>query len=256
MGDQAAAAGHPEDFYELLGVARDADADTIRRAYRRQALKWHPDKQDADNRTYAEERFKLVSEAYQALSDPQKRAEYDQYGKEGVSGPGAGAAGSAANFGDVGPGFGGFGGFSSFGGPGVRVVITRSGPNGTYTETRTSTGGDGGFGGLGGHPFFAGGGARDPFDLFREVFGGRDPFTGGGLGSGGRGFGPGVFFEEDDEEAQVQRAMRLSMQEQQQSRLEEMQSDVDEDAALQEALRLSREEQDLRAAMRASMQAS
>merc|ERR1719327_1652271 len=94
-------AGHPDDYYELLEVGRNAASDEIRRAYRRQALKWHPDKQDADNRAYAEERFKLVSEAYQVLSDPQKRAAFDQFGKDGMQG-----AGSVPS--DVG-GFDGFG---------------------------------------------------------------------------------------------------------------------------------------------------
>uniref|UniRef100_A0A7S1RYK6 J domain-containing protein n=1 Tax=Alexandrium catenella TaxID=2925 RepID=A0A7S1RYK6_ALECA len=252
MGDQAVAAEHPQDFYELLGVQRDADVNAIKQAYRKQALKWHPDKQDPSNRSYAEERFKLVSEAYQALSDPQKRAAYDQFGKDGMRGPGAGAGSSGpSGFGDFGPGFGGF---TGFGGPGVRMVFTRTGPNGTFTETRTSTGGGAGFGGFGRDPFFGGPG-RDPFDIFREAFGGRDPFM-SGFGSGGSGRRS--FMEEDDEEAQVQHAMSLSKQEhelEERRRLrQEMQPDMDEDDALQEALRLSREEQDLQAAMQASVQ--
>jgi molecular chaperone DnaJ len=66
------------DYYEILGVNRDADADDIKKAYRKLAVKYHPDKNSGDHT--AEERFKELGEAYEALSDPQKRAAYDQYG--------------------------------------------------------------------------------------------------------------------------------------------------------------------------------
>src|SRR6186713_752524 len=66
------------DYYEVLGVERSADADEIKKAYRKLALKFHPDKNPGDKT--AEERFKELGEAYEALSDPQKRAAYDQYG--------------------------------------------------------------------------------------------------------------------------------------------------------------------------------
>jgi molecular chaperone DnaJ len=72
------------DFYEVLGVAREADAATLKRAYRELALKYHPD-QNPDN-PEAETRFKEVSEAYTVLSDPEKRARYDRRGFEGVGG--------------------------------------------------------------------------------------------------------------------------------------------------------------------------
>ena len=74
-----------KDYYKVLEIPRDADADAIKKAYRKQALRWHPDK-NQDNRQAAEEKFKDVAEAYDVLSDTQKRAVYDQYGEEGLKG--------------------------------------------------------------------------------------------------------------------------------------------------------------------------
>jgi molecular chaperone DnaJ len=71
------------DYYEILGVPRDADADAIRRAFRRLALKYHPDRSTEPE---AQERFKQIAEAYAVLSDPRKRAEYDARGHRAVAG--------------------------------------------------------------------------------------------------------------------------------------------------------------------------
>ncbi len=71
-----------EDYYELIGVSKSASADEIKKAYRKKALKYHPDRNKDDK--HAEEMFKKISEAYEILSDAQKRQMYDQYGAEGV----------------------------------------------------------------------------------------------------------------------------------------------------------------------------
>ena len=75
-----------KDYYEILGVARDADAETIKKAYKRLAIQSHPDRNPGDHE--AEERFKESSEAYQVLSDPEKRATYDRFGHDGLRGQG------------------------------------------------------------------------------------------------------------------------------------------------------------------------
>ncbi|MBA2847692.1 molecular chaperone DnaJ [Thermosulfuriphilus ammonigenes] len=77
---------HHKDYYQILGVARDASAEEIKKAYRRLALKYHPDRNPGDKE--AEERFKEASEAYEVLSDPEKRAIYDRFGHQGLSGQG------------------------------------------------------------------------------------------------------------------------------------------------------------------------
>lgn len=98
-------AENKRDYYEVLGVSKDASADEIKKAYRKSAMKYHPDRNPGDKE--AEEKFKECGEAYEVLSDPDKKARYDQYGFAGVDpnfGAGAGGAG-----------FGGFGGFEGFG---------------------------------------------------------------------------------------------------------------------------------------------
>ncbi|MGE0875975.1 MAG: molecular chaperone DnaJ [Burkholderiales bacterium] len=93
------------DYYEVLGVNRDASDEEIKKSYRKLAMKWHPDR-NPDN-VKAEENFKEAKEAYEMLSDPQKRAAYDQYGHAGVDtsagagGPGAGMGGFGDIFSDI-----------------------------------------------------------------------------------------------------------------------------------------------------------
>lgn len=87
------------DYYELLEVSRDADKSTIKKAYRKMAMKFHPDKNPGDHE--AEENFKAVNEAYQVLSDQEKRSIYDRYGKSGLEGHGQGGGFSGGGFDDL-----------------------------------------------------------------------------------------------------------------------------------------------------------
>ena len=96
-------AENKRDYYEVLGVEKGADLETIKKAYRKMAMKYHPDR-NPDNKE-AEEKFKEVGEAYEVLSDADKRARYDQYGHAGVD----------PNFGAGGYGGSGFGGFGDLG---------------------------------------------------------------------------------------------------------------------------------------------
>jgi molecular chaperone DnaJ len=86
------------DYYEVLGVNRDAPEEDLKKSYRRLAMKWHPDRNPENPR--AEEHFKEAKEAYEVLSDPHKRAAYDQFGHAGVDPATAGGAG-AGGFGDI-----------------------------------------------------------------------------------------------------------------------------------------------------------
>jgi DnaJ-class molecular chaperone len=128
------------DYYQILGVSKTASADEIKKAYRKMALQYHPDRNKGKE---AEGKFKEVTKAYEVLSDTQKRQTYDQFGaaafeQGGPSGQGAG-----------GP-FGGFGG-----------------QQGPFTYSYSNGGAQG---------FDFGGGFSDPFDIFEQFFGGGNPF--------------------------------------------------------------------------------
>ncbi len=122
------------DFYEVLGVDRNADADALKKAYRKLAIQYHPDRQqgksDAEKKD-AEEKFKEAAEAYDVLSNPDKRARYDQLGPEGydqMNGGGGFSGGGMSmedifrQFGELFGGFGFGGGFSGFGDTGGHTV--------------------------------------------------------------------------------------------------------------------------------------
>mmetsp|Transcript_126520 Transcript_126520/g.366254 ORF Transcript_126520/g.366254 Transcript_126520/m.366254 type:complete len:486 (+) Transcript_126520:137-1594(+) len=163
---QQGGASGDEDYYKILGVAKTAAPKKIKSAYRKLALKWHPDKVEESKREEAEKKFVQISEAYSVLSDEEKREIYDKYGKKGVEAHEAGQDPRSAGFGGFGGGGGG--GFQNF-----------------------NFGGGGGsqhfhFGGPGGGR----GGNFDPFSMFEEMFGaGGGGF--GGPGAGGRR-GPGA----------------------------------------------------------------
>lgn len=135
------------DYYDILGVTKSASAEELKKAYRKQALEWHPDRHK-DDKEAAERRFKEINEAYQVLSDPQKKSAYDQFGHEAFA-PGGGFRGS-----------GGFPGGGPFG-------QTQGGNWGPFTYTYTSSGGGSPYGGFD---------FGDPFDIFEQFFGGGSPF--------------------------------------------------------------------------------
>ena len=133
------------DYYQTLGVSKNASEAEIKRAYRKLALEWHPDRNKSAG---ANEKFKEINKAYEVLSDPKKKELYDQHG-EAAFAPGSGFGGAS----------GGWGGQAQTG---------RYGPF-TYTY---STGGQSPFGGV---DF---GGFTDPFEIFEQFFGGGSPFGG------------------------------------------------------------------------------
>ena len=159
------------DFYKVLGIDRGADDRALKKAYRSLALKHHPDKGGS------EEKFAEISQAYDVLSDKDKRRVYDQYGEDGVKQHEQGGA-PGGGFGNPGGGFGGGfpGGFPGGFGGGF------PGGGGGQQQFTFQFGGGGGGG--------RGGGARDPFDIFAQMFG--EESGAGGRGGGQRGGGGGA----------------------------------------------------------------
>ena len=163
--------GAKRDYYEVLGISRSADKDAIKKAYRKMAKKYHPDSNEGN--PDAEEKFKEVTEAYNVLSDPEKKNLYDQFGhaafEEGAGGAGYGEGGFNRNGGFDGSGFSGFGGFGN-----SHSGAYRS-PDGSYQEFH-----------------FEGG---DMDDILKNLFGGgfgggsNSGKAGSAHGFGGSGFG-------------------------------------------------------------------
>lgn len=131
------------DFYDVLGVDKAAGAAELKAAYRKQALAWHPDRNKAPE---AEEKFKEVNEAYEVLSNADKKAAYDQFGHSAFDQGGMGGGNPFA---------GGFGGQQTY-------------QNGPFTYSYTTSGGQD----------FSGFDFSDPFEIFEQFFGGNSPFSG------------------------------------------------------------------------------
>ena len=152
------------DYYDILGVSKSASQDEVKKAYRKQALEWHPDKHK-DNKEAAEKRFKEINEAYQVLSDSEKRKTYDQFGHQAFAqGFGRqGAAGPSNQSGRWGP----FTyTYTSSGNQGM-PFSGKAGPGSAWTYTYSTTGGK--------NPF-VGVDFGDPFDIFNQFFRGASPF--------------------------------------------------------------------------------
>lgn len=139
-----------KDYYEVLGVQKNATADEVKRAYRKLALQYHPDRNKGKD---ASEKFQEVTHAYEVLSDQQKRQAYDQFGQAAFE--------QGSPFGQAGGPFGGFGGQQHTG---------RYGPF-SYTYYTSNEPGAGGP-----QVEFDFGGFSDPFEIFEQFFGGGSPF--------------------------------------------------------------------------------
>ena len=170
-----------KDYYNILGISKDADENQIKKAYKKLAMKYHPDR-NINNQEKSAEKFKEVSEAYEVLSDPEKRKIFDQFGEEGLKGgiPNAGAPGAGFNFG------GGNGGtkFYSFNPSNAEDIFSQffssmGGGFGKKGRSKSSASFGGGFPGM--DSGFSGFG----FDDFGGMGGGGRGMPGGGAG----GFG-------------------------------------------------------------------
>ncbi|KAI0052308.1 DnaJ-domain-containing protein [Auriscalpium vulgare] len=172
------------NYYQLLGVSKDASDEEIKKAYKKQALKWHPDRNSGSEE--ASKKFKEIAEAFEVLSDKQKRTIYDQFGEEGLKGGGAGAPPGAAG---AGPGGNPFAGFSGFPGGGGQTFTFTSGPGG-------------GFGGAGGRGGFAPSDPMKVFESFLSGFGGMGGMGGmnGMNGMGGMPRQSNSMFGDDDDD--------------------------------------------------------
>ena len=113
-------------YYDLLGISKNATQTEIKKAYRKMAIKWHPDK-NLNNKEEADKKFKEISEAYQVLSDPEKKEIYDKYGEDGLKNEGAGGFSPDDLFNNIfGGGFFGGGGSSFFGNMGMNMRQEKS----------------------------------------------------------------------------------------------------------------------------------
>ncbi|KAL7565559.1 hypothetical protein ACA910_003831 [Epithemia clementina (nom. ined.)] len=179
---------NPDDYYGVLGVQKTASTKDIKSAYRKLALDWHPDKvQDVDKKEFAQQKFMELQQAYDVLSDDDKREVYDKYGKQGLEMLERGQ--DPREFGGPGGGFeGGFGGHGHPGGGFQQHGGSFSG--GDFSQFFQAFGGGGGFPGGGFQQFFQGGspgGGQQQF--FQHGFGGGG--GGGGSGHPPHGFGGG-----------------------------------------------------------------